>query len=80
MSNAPLTVRPQFEAVVSNVPVKLAMSMLAIVVAAARVVVPVGVALKIALFVATGVQAHAAPPDVFDQLAPVFHAPPAPIR
>jgi hypothetical protein len=56
------------------------MSMLAIVVAAASVVVPVEVALKNALFVAIGVHAQDAPPDVLDQLAPVFQAPPAPIR
>src|SRR2546425_9057998 len=56
------------------------MSMLGIVVAAARVVVPVGVALKITSFVATGVQLHVAPPDVFDQFAPVAQVPPAPIR
>src|SRR6266849_583619 len=80
MANGPFTVRLQFDAVVSSVPVKPVMSMPAIVVAAARVVVPVGLALKIALFVATGVQPHAAPPDVFDQLAPVAHVPPAPIR
>src|SRR5207244_13528919 len=80
MANGPFTVRPQLDAVVSSVPVKFVMSMLAIVVAAARVVVPVGVALKMALFVATGVQPHAAPPDVFDQFAPVAHVPPAPIR
>ena len=70
----------QFEAVVSSVPVKFVMSMLAIVVAAASVVVPVGLALKMAMFVATGVQPHAAPPDVLDQLAPVAQVPPAPIR
>jgi len=68
------------DAVVSSVPVKPVMSILAIVVAAASVVVPVGLALKNALFVATGVQPQEAPPDVFDQLAAVFHAPPAPIR
>src|SRR6266581_4649138 len=71
MANGPLTVRAQLDAVVSSVPVKPVMSMLAIVVAAARVVVPVGVALKITSFVATGVQLHVAPPDVFDQFAPV---------
>src|SRR5207249_2451958 len=62
MENGPFTVRAQFDAVVSSVPVKLVMSTLAMVVAAARVVVPVGFALKIALFEAIGVQAHAAPP------------------
>jgi hypothetical protein len=56
------------------------MSMLAMVVAAARVVVPVGTALKIALSVAAGVQPHDAPLAVLDQLAAVFQAPPAPIR
>src|SRR5713226_1473231 len=76
MANGPLTVRAQLDAVVSSVPVKLVMSMLAIVVAATRVVVPVGLAFKIALFVATGVQLHVAPPDVFDQFAPVAHVPP----
>ena len=80
IANGPFTVRAQLDAVVSSVPVKLVMSMLAIVVAAASVVVPVGVALKTALFVATGVQAHAAPPEVFDQFAPVAQVPPAPIR
>ena len=80
MENGPFTVRAQFDAVVSSVPVKLVMSTLAMVVAAARVVVPVGFALKIALFEAIGVQAHAAPPDVFDQFAPVAHVPPAPTR
>src|SRR5438445_11338427 len=54
--------------------------MLAIVVAAASVVVPLGLALKMAWFDATGVQAQEAPPAELDQLAPVFHAPPAPIR
>src|SRR5438034_599797 len=44
MANGPFTVRPQLDAVVSSVPVKFVMSMLAIVVAAARVVVPVAVA------------------------------------
>src|SRR2546426_69913 len=73
-------VRAQLDAVVSSVPVKPVMSMLAIVVAAARVVVPVGVALKITSFVATGVQLHVAPPDVFDQFAPVAQVPPGPIR
>src|SRR5213593_4186616 len=73
MANGPLTVRAQLDAVVSSVPVKPVMSMLAIVVAAARVVVPVGVALKITSFVATGVQLHVAPPDVFDQYALVAH-------
>src|SRR2546426_3933628 len=71
MANGPLMVRAQLDAVVSSVPVKPVMSILAIVVAAARVVVPVGVALKITSFVATGVQLHAAPPEVFDQFAPV---------
>jgi len=80
MANGPLTVSAQLDAVVSSVPVKPVMSMLAIVVAAARVVVPVGVVLKITSFVATGVQPHAAPPDVFDQFAPVAQVPPAPIR
>src|SRR6266704_3006133 len=77
MANGPLTLRAQLDAVVSSVPVKPVMSMLAIVVAAASVVVPVGFALKIALFEAMGVQAHAAPPDVFDQFAPVAVVPPA---
>src|SRR5438094_72964 len=40
MANGPLMVRGQLDAVVSSVPVKPVMSMLAIVVAAARVVVP----------------------------------------
>src|SRR2546428_7802549 len=80
MANGPLTVRAQLDAVVSSVPVKPVMSMLAIVVAAARVVVPVGVALKITSFVATGVQPHEAPPVVFDQFAPVAHVPQEPIR
>src|SRR2546422_1218261 len=81
MRNAPLIVSAQlFATVVSRVPVNPVMSILAIVVAAASVVVPLGLPLKIALFDAIGVHAHAAPPDVLDQLAPVFHAPPAPIR
>jgi len=75
-----LTVRNQFDAVVSNVPVKPVMSMLAMVVPAASVVVPLGLALKIVLLVATGVQPQAAPPEVFDHLPPVFQAPPAPTR
>jgi hypothetical protein len=56
------------------------MSMLAIVVAAASEVVPVGVALKKTLFEAMGVHPQATPPGELDQLAPAFHAPPAPIR
>src|SRR6267143_464907 len=52
MLNPPLTVRDQFDAVVSSVPVKPVMSILAMVVAPASVVVPVGLPLKIALFVA----------------------------
>jgi len=80
MRNAPLIVRAQFDAVVSSVPVKPVMSMLAIVVAAASEVVPVGLASKMALFEATGVHAQEAPPDELAQLAPAFHAAPAPIR
>ena len=45
MANGPFTVTLQFDAVVSSVPVNPVMSMPAIVVAAARVVVPVGLAL-----------------------------------
>jgi hypothetical protein len=56
------------------------MSMLAIVVAAAREVVPVGFVSKIALFVAIGVQPQLAPPEVFDHLDAVFHDIPLPIR
>ena len=81
MLKAPFTVSAQFDpATVSRVPVKAVMSMLAMVVAAASAVVPVGVALKKALSVAAGEHAQAAPPEVFDQLAPLFHAPPAPMR
>ena len=80
MRNAPLIVKAQFDPVVSNVPLKPVISMLAIVVAAASVMVPLGLALKMAWFDATGVQAQEAPPAELDQLAPVFHAPPAPIR
>jgi hypothetical protein len=81
MLRGPLTVRDQFDPVtVSSVPVNPVMSILAMVVAAASEVVPVGTALKIALSVAAGVHPQAAPPDEFDQLAPVFQAPPAPIR
>src|SRR2546421_385458 len=72
MLNPPLTVRDQFEAVVSNVPVKPVMSMLAMVVAAASVVVPVGLALKMALFVATGVHPHAAAPVPVTAVGAVF--------
>jgi hypothetical protein len=75
-----LIVSDQFDAVVSRVPVKPVMSTLAIVIAAARVVVPLGLALKIALLVAVGVQPHTPPPEVFDQFAGVLHAPFAPIR
>jgi hypothetical protein len=75
-----LIVRGQFDAVVSSVPVKPVMSMLATVVAAASEVVPVGVASKKTLFEAMGVHPQAAPPGELDQLAPAFHAPPAPIR
>ena len=78
--NDPLIVRGQFDAVVSSVPVKPVVSMLAIVVAAASEVVPVGVALKKALLEAAGVHPQAPPPSELDQLAPVFQAPPAPIR
>jgi hypothetical protein len=78
--NGPLIVRAQFDAVVSSVPVKPVMSMLAIVVAAASEVVPVGVALKKALLETVGVHPQAPPPDKLDQLAPAFQAPPAPIR
>jgi hypothetical protein len=81
MLKGPLTVSAQLDAAaVSKVPVKLVMSMLAMVVAAASVVVPVGLALKIALSVTAGVQPQDAPPLVFDQFAAVFHAPPAPMR
>jgi len=80
-SKSPLTVSAQLDpATVSSVPVNPVMSMLAMVVAAASVVVPVGVAFKIALLVATGVHPQAPPPAEFDQLAPVFQVPPAPIR
>jgi hypothetical protein len=78
---SPLTVSDQFDPdTVSSVPVKLVMSMLAIVVAAARDVVPVGVALKMALSVADGAQPQEAPPLVFDQFAVLFHWPAAPMR
>src|SRR5205807_8910904 len=80
MRNAPLIVKAQFDPVVSNVPLKPVISMLAIVVAAASVVVPLGMALKMAWFDATGVQAQEAPPAELGLLAPVFHAPRAPIR
>lgn len=81
MLKRPLMVRAQLDpAAVSSVPVKPVMSMLAIVVAAARVVVPVAFASKIALSVAAGVQPQDAPPDAFDQFDVLFHEPPAPIR
>src|SRR5438132_11399983 len=80
MRNAPLIVKAQFDPVVSNVPLKPVISMLAIVVAAASVVVPLGLALKMAWFDATGVHAQEAPPAGLDRLAPGFQAPPDPIR
>src|SRR5438046_8830675 len=80
MRNAPLIARAQFDPVVSSVPLKPVISMLAIEVAAASVMVPLGLALKVACFDATGVHAHDAPPAELDQLAAVFHAPPATIR
>jgi hypothetical protein len=75
-----LIVKAQFDAVVSSVPVKPVMSMLAIVVAAASEVVPVGVALKMALFEAIGVHPQEAPADELDQLAPAFQVPLVPMR
>jgi hypothetical protein len=62
MANAPFKARGQFDAVVSSVPAYPVMSMLAIVTPAASVVVPVGTALKIALFEAIGVQVQDPPP------------------
>jgi hypothetical protein len=81
MLKSPFTVRDQLVPfTVSNVPVNPVMSMVAIVVAAERAVVPVGLALKIALSLAAGVQPQDGPPDEFDQLAAVPHVPPAPMR
>src|SRR3989442_1378557 len=69
----------------ANVSVPLAASRIVTVLVPAAheaegVGVRVGVALKTPPFVATGGQLHVAPPDVFDQFAPVAQVPPAPIR
>jgi hypothetical protein len=56
------------------------MLMLAMVVAAASVVVPVGVVLKMALSLMAGVQPQDPPPLVFDQYPTVPHVPPIPMR
>src|SRR5438094_111772 len=75
MRNVPLIVRAQFDAVVSRVPVKPVISMLAIVVAAASGGVPLGLAPRMTLFDATGVHPQDAPPGGLAQSRPVV--PPA---
>lgn len=66
--------------VVSSVPVYPVMSMLEAIVAAARVVVPVGVELKNTRSVDEGVQPHAGPPELLDHSVGSDHTPPVPIR